>query len=205
MGELVAKLLAAGGAKLAITYNRGREEAESVSEEIRAGGGSCIPLQFDVQAPMPLGAVATGLSTLRHVYYFATPFITSGPRNSWDHSLFSQFCDYFVHGMVACVHTIADAHGVGLDKLRICQPSTSFLDVPSGDFAEYVASKAAAEAAGNALAARHPGLTYCCPRIPRILTDQTNAMIHVDTEDAVPHALRMLHAMHTSTEEVQHD
>ena len=44
LGELTAKLLAAGGAKVVVTYRVGADEAEAVKSEIRAAGGICDTL-----------------------------------------------------------------------------------------------------------------------------------------------------------------
>ena len=47
LGEVTAKLLAAGGARVAISYRVGGAEAEAVAQEIRSGGGVCETLAYD--------------------------------------------------------------------------------------------------------------------------------------------------------------
>ena len=44
LGELTAKLLAAGGAKVVITYRLGANEAKAVASDIRAAGELCDAL-----------------------------------------------------------------------------------------------------------------------------------------------------------------
>ena len=85
--------------------------------------------------------------------------------------------------------------GLAQGQLALCQPSTSFLDSPVSGFGEYMAAKAAGEGAGLALAARYPGLRYLCPRLPRVLTDQTNGLVQVSVEDPIPLLLPILDAM----------
>ena len=47
LGEVTAKLLAAGGAQVIITYRVGSAEAEAVAQDIRAAGGRCETLAYD--------------------------------------------------------------------------------------------------------------------------------------------------------------
>ena len=47
LGELTAKLLAVGGAKVVITYRVGGEEAKAVANDIRTAGGVCDALIYD--------------------------------------------------------------------------------------------------------------------------------------------------------------
>ena len=51
LGEVTAKLLAAGGAKVVISYRVGGDEAEAVAREIRAAGGARETLVFDALRP----------------------------------------------------------------------------------------------------------------------------------------------------------
>jgi hypothetical protein len=51
LGEVAAKLLAAGGAAVTITYHRGPDDAERVASEIRKGGGAVQIREMDVLQP----------------------------------------------------------------------------------------------------------------------------------------------------------
>ena len=190
LGEVVAKLLAAGGAQVLMTYHSGQKDADALAAEINAGGGQCQAMAFDVlahgAAPIP-----EGWGELNQIYYLATPFITGNSKRPWDRGLFEQFCGYYVSGMINSVQRLGLAQG----QLALCQPSTSFLDSPVSGFGEYMAAKAAGEGAGLALAARYPGLRYLCPRLPRVLTDQTNGLVQVSVEDPIPLLLPILDAM----------
>ena len=71
LGEVTAKLLAAGGANLVISYRVGAAEAEAVAREIRSAGGVCETLAYD--ASLPAGPQLAGLAAApTHAYYFAT-------------------------------------------------------------------------------------------------------------------------------------
>lgn len=51
IGAATAKLLAKQGAKVAISYNRSKEQAQKVVEEINAVGGEAVAFQADGSAP----------------------------------------------------------------------------------------------------------------------------------------------------------
>ena len=71
IGETTAKILAAGGADVTITYNSGEEDALKVERQISAGDGRCKILRYDA-----IGALGDGHAALKagsdwtHVYYF---------------------------------------------------------------------------------------------------------------------------------------
>ena len=74
LGATTAKLIAAGGGEVCITYASGADEAEAVAREIRAAGGRCQVLRYDAAEPAAaqLAALAMRPSQL---YHFATPRI----------------------------------------------------------------------------------------------------------------------------------
>jgi hypothetical protein len=91
LGEVTAKLLAAGGADVRITYFRGAEDARRVVGEIVAGGGAANSLSLDVLA---LESESSGETPEQcrptHLYYFATPFIAPGERGTFSADRFSR-------------------------------------------------------------------------------------------------------------------
>jgi len=50
LGEITAKIIAAGGGDVWITYRWGKEDAERVTQEIRSAGFKCSCLRFDATA-----------------------------------------------------------------------------------------------------------------------------------------------------------
>jgi NAD(P)-dependent dehydrogenase (short-subunit alcohol dehydrogenase family)/acyl dehydratase len=60
IGETTAKLLAMHGAKVVLTYHRGRRDAERVAAEIRAEGGEALPLRCDVRSDEDVRALVRG-------------------------------------------------------------------------------------------------------------------------------------------------
>ena len=58
LGEVTAKLLAAGGAAVTVIYHLGRAEAENIAAEINAAGGQCSIACFDATQPAPVSLAA---------------------------------------------------------------------------------------------------------------------------------------------------
>jgi hypothetical protein len=171
LGEVTAKLVAAGGGDVRITYQTGRDDAERVVSEIQAAGGRAACFPYDVLAPergLDLGSFRPS-----HLYYFATKVISFGDRQAFSPALFRAYCAYYVDGFAAAVELAAKAAG-GL--LEVLYPSSVFVDRTEPGAAEYAAAKAAGEIVGAHLAARIDGLRIASPRLVKVRTDQTASL-----------------------------
>lgn len=165
LGEVTAKLLAAAGSDVALTYASGREDAEAVAAEITAFGGRATvhPLDiFDAGAELPEGPFS-------HMHYFASPKIRPGANAGFDVELHASYFEYFVAAFDRLARRFAD-------PVEIFYPSTVFVETPEPRFAEYAAAKAAGELACRYLSAMRPKLSIRAVRLPRLRTDQ-NALI----------------------------
>jgi hypothetical protein len=178
IGEIVAKLLAMGGAETWITYARGTTDAAAVAADIRAAGGQCDSFQFDVTDPPSVLAAGRPPRDWwpSHLYYFATPSIQLTRGGAWDRALFGKYCAYYLDGMVASLTALEKLFARDGAPLALFYPSTVFLDQPQHGAAEYSAAKAAGEALCQALGASRPWLHVRCARLPRLKTDQTNSL-----------------------------
>ena len=171
LGEIAAKLLAAGGADVTITFHRGKTDAEKVAAEINRSGGRCAVSQLDATHPVS----EPGIETPSHIYYFATPHITSDKTVVFSGERFAEYVRYYVTGFADTVTQLArDAKA-----LQVLYPSTVFLAEPP-HMPEYCAAKAAGEEVCRQLAGRHPGWRIHFPRLPRMMTDQNNGFAKVE-------------------------
>lgn len=170
LGEVAAKLLAAGGAGVNLTYASGLEDAARVVDDIRAGGGNAAMHRFNVLDPGSAEALFAALApTADHLCYFATPSIGSGERSRFDTARFQRFCTFFLDGLLCSLAPWQARQA----PLRVLYPSTVFIDpVPAG-MTEYAAAKAAAEVLCRRMNGQWPGLHIYAPRLPRMTTDQT--------------------------------
>lgn len=176
IGETTAKILAAGGAELCVTYFQGEAEARGVCDDISRGGGKCAAQRLDV-----LSASADDIAALfpgdgpTHVYYFASPKIESAHDESWDARAFEAYCAYYLSPVERLVRGLLA--GDAKRRLDLFYPSTVFIDQPRKGFAEYAVAKAAGEALCGQLPRRHPGLRVAAPRLPMMMTDQTAGIL----------------------------
>ncbi len=183
LGEVTAKLLAAGGAGVIITYFRGEKDAQRIVAEISSSGAKAECRQLDVlEASQRLPHMVAGISTPVYLYYFATPAIFGAAKGRFSARRFAGFADYYVTGFLRAVQSLA-GQASGLQK--IFYPSSAAIEELPPDMGEYAAAKMAGEILCDFLAKTNPGLTIHKPRLPRIATDQTVSLLPVDNQDPV--------------------
>lgn len=170
LGELTAKVLAAGGAEVAITYRSGAADADRVVREL---GGSARSFEFDADDPDSRGLAAITKMRPTMVAYFATPVIAKQPPGRFDVDVYRRFTSVYLDGFVR-VLAAANAGGA-LDK--VFAPSSSFVDDAPTGFAEYRAAKLALESLADGWSRTHPSQKVVVPRLPPLLTDQTVARL----------------------------
>jgi acyl dehydratase/NAD(P)-dependent dehydrogenase (short-subunit alcohol dehydrogenase family) len=186
LGAVTAKLLAAGGGHVEVTYARGAQDAEDVAQDIRAafGDGACAVRQFDVTADKR--PALEGIGRITHLYYFATPRITRHKAQDYDRKVLDEFLSVYVDGFAGVWDALAEHR-----PLAVLYPSTIFLDQRPRGMTEYLMAKAAAEQLCADLS-RRKDVSIMAPRIPRVLTDQTATLPPVPTEDPVEVMLPLL-------------
>ena len=193
LGEVTAKLLASGGAEVAITYFRGSRDANSIVKDVTNGGGNIFSINYDVMSPLEGRNLSIENNwTPTHLYYFATPFIFDGVRGEFNNELFNKFCDYYVTGFV---NAINNCKAVGSNLKKVYYPSSVAVDTPPADMIEYSAAKAAAESICRSFNITENKTEFIFDRLPRLDTDQTASVFEVDNNDPVPHMLRIVRGM----------
>jgi hypothetical protein len=192
LGEVAAKLLAAGGAEVIITYYRGEEDANRIVKEIVAHGSKadCLPLDVLDPSPALLSMVATPSRPL-YLYYFATPFIFGAVKGKFSTRRFATFSEYYVTGFLRTVQTLASP-SAGLQK--IFYPSSTAIDELPLDMGEYAAAKMAGEILCEFLQKASPGIAIHKPRLPRVATDQTVSLLPVNNQG--PLSVLLAHLRH---------
>ena len=183
LGEVSAKLLAAGGAEVIITYFRGEKDAHRIVAEITSNGAKakCLPLDV-LEASQELPQMVANISKPLYLYYFATPAIFGAAKGQFSSRRFDGFADYYVTGFLRTVQALVDSTS-GLQK--IFYPSSIAIEELPPDMGEYAAAKMAGEVLCDFLQKTNPGLIIHKPRLPRIATDQTASLLPVDNQDPV--------------------
>ena len=83
LGEVTAKILAAGGAEVLITFCNGIKDARKTTQEINSGGGCVDYVHFDVLSdPRDMEADMRLWIDADQLYYFATPFLEKSTKRN---------------------------------------------------------------------------------------------------------------------------
>jgi len=184
LGEVTAKLLAAGGARVTITYFQSQREVQHIVDEINTRSSKAVCLPLNVLNPSP-GLLVEANNQLKplYLYYFASPFIFGAAKGRFSPRRYATFSEYYVTGFLRTVQAVRDP-SIGLQK--IFYPSTSAIDELPLDMGEYAAAKMAGEVLCDFLQKTNPALTIHKPRLPRIATDQTVSLLPAGNQDPVP-------------------
>ena len=174
LGEVAAKLIAAGGGSVCLTYAIGADDARKICDELQSGGREAHSVRLDVtETELPMLPWQPS-----HLLYFATPQIPADRGENFSMSHFNRLCDYYVEGF----HRVVTA----LPSLTaILYPSTIYLDEHKPQLAAYCAAKAAGEVLCKHLAGAR---RIHMPRLPRLATDQTTGI----TSNSAPAALPVI-------------
>jgi len=182
LGELTAKIIAAGDGEAAITYARGRDDAERVVEDICYCGGTAWFFELDVTKD-DIAALAQIESPITHLYYFASPRIVPSRTEAFEQDSFMSYRRYYVDGLESLLlRLLAERKS----PLTLFNPSTIYIDRTDARFAEYAAAKAESEKLCVDVQNRAQGmLRVFMPRLPRLRTDQTVGIRDEDMPDAL--------------------
>jgi hypothetical protein len=192
LGEITAKIVAAGGGDVWITYYRGKEDGERVTREIRSARFKCNHLRFDATAPAELsGEFSLGWKP-NTLFYFATPPISLGAGDWFSSEKFHTYCRFYLTGFSSTVERVL--HLVP-QTLSIFYPSTVFLDDFQECSTEYCAAKAAGELLCRHLERAFPHVSVYAPRLGRMKTDQTSALMPTDAKDPMFDMLNAVRVM----------
>lgn len=187
LGEVVAKLIAAGGGDSVITYNKGESESKILQNEIRSYGGKCEVRQLTISKH---SAVPCDINEFNQVYFFASPKIFGKRGQEYDLNLEKQFTDIYVHGFESICRSILQRE----ISVTILYPSTIAIDEPIPALLEYISAKVQGEQISNDLN-NNKLIKILTPRLPRLDTDQTMSMVKVASEDTVNVLLPLIREM----------
>ena len=193
LGELAAKMLAAGGADVTLTYQAGLRDAMRVVTQIRADGGAARAVRYDAtQAAGPQLTDVTGVPT--HIYYFAAPRIARTTTLFFDQDHFDDLKRVFLDGFLGLAEACL-ARGWGV---RLFYPSTTFIEERPRNMAEYAMLKAAGEVLCAEMTRAMSGIVAVSRRLPPLASDQTAGLVGLSpSQDTM---LEVLRAVQESTD-----
>jgi hypothetical protein len=180
LGEVTAKILAAGGGHPVITYREGKREAEAIAADIMQAGGQCEIIRYD--ALEPVAGQLDGIGAVGCCYYFATARILQRRSGRYEPEKLRGFLNYYVDGFYNLCAALA-RNGAG--QIGIFYPSTGLIDEKAPNVAEYVMAKAAGEMLAKYVGAFQPNLHVISRRLPRTATDQAATIGVASAQDAL--------------------
>jgi acyl dehydratase/NADP-dependent 3-hydroxy acid dehydrogenase YdfG len=181
LGELTAKLIAAGGGHPTITYSVGHSDAERVAAEIRNSGRICEVIQYDVRQPsrQQLQSLTSAPS---HFYYYATGQIFGRRTKAFDPVTLSEFVAYYVTGFYDVCAALRETSKA---NLSVFYPSSVAVEQRPRNMTEYSMAKAAAEILCSDLNRDWSNFHIATVRLPRLLTDQTSTVAPVESASSI--------------------
>ncbi|MGA7808749.1 SDR family oxidoreductase [Bradyrhizobium sp.] len=180
LGEVTAKIIAAGGGRVVITYRNSAHEAERVAADIAASGEHCDVRRYDALSPPH--EQLTGLEPIDCCYYFATPKIFLRRSARYEPDRLRHFLSFYADGF----YDLCAALAAGAARpVAVFYPSTVAIEQGLGTTAEYAMAKAAGETLAGHLGQFMPNIAALTRRLPRILTDQTATVGVASTDNAL--------------------
>jgi NAD(P)-dependent dehydrogenase (short-subunit alcohol dehydrogenase family) len=181
LGAVTAKVIAAGGGQVVISYASGRREAEELAEEIcaHASADSCRIIPYDARqsASVQLANLACDPT---HLYYFATTAIARQKEDMFVPNVFDEFVEVYVKGFYDCCRVLAARSA---RPLTVFYPSSVFVEDGPANLAEYSMAKAAGEILCGSMNRSAGRIHVIVSRLPRMKTDQTATVPPVESRD----------------------
>jgi acyl dehydratase len=187
LGEVTAKVIAAGGGASTITHSMGKVEAEDVARQIGGWGANIRVMPYDVRLP-PEPQLANLSPPPTHVFYFATNSIFRPKGALVSPSILAEFTAFYLQGFHdLCLQLTNAGKSAALTgyKLIAYYPSSVAVDDRPSGMTEYAMVKAAGEQMCRDMNRYVPGLRILTTRLPRLLTDQTAGVLPVHSFDPI--------------------
>ena len=183
LGALTAKILAAGGGNVIVTYATGQVDAEALTAEIRSQTAAevCETLRYNIyeEAGNQLKNLKVGVT---HLYYFATGKIAKQRDRVFDPSLLDEFIQMYVRGFHNCCIYFAE-HGP--QQLTAFYPSSVFVESNPPDMVEYSMAKRLGELLCFNINNVGGRIHTIVSRLPPLLTDQTATVLPTERADSL--------------------
>lgn len=192
LGEVAAKILAAGGAQITVSYSVGEADARRVQGEIAAFGGRCDVLHYDVRSSAPPQLDQLGRAP-NQVYFMATPAISRQRHAGFTEGRLQEFLAFYVVGFYDLCKELVRRQGRGLS---IFYPSSVFVVSRPPNMMEYAMAKACGEVLCADMQEFEKLGRILMRRLPRLLTDQTAAIIGPRSADPVDIMLPIVRELH---------
>lgn len=194
LGELIAKILAAGGANVTLTYAVGEADARRLKAQIVEFGGHCDIMQYDVREEAK-GQIASLAAVPTELYYMATPMIFQRAGRCFSAGRFEEFVRFYVTGFSDLCRALRYRTG---SDIPVFYPSSIAIDDRPANITEYTMAKAAGEILCADMQSYDKWKRILVTRLPRLPTDQTATLFAADeSDDPLGTMLPIIRTMHS--------
>ena len=190
LGEVVTKLIAAGGGQVVVTYHVGQAEAQALCREITDWGGHGECVQYTAG-----GSANTTIdySQFNQIYYFATPKIVGKRASTFDQVQKHGYQTAYVDAFKTLYKAVASTQ----HPCTIFYPSTIFIDTTPKGLEDYAAAKLEGEAFCTQVNAQQDTVKVLVERLLQLATDQNQTLVENQLTDLVDCLLPVIQAMQT--------
>ena len=175
LGAAASKILALGGAKVALTFRSGRGRRRRRGRRNRRDPDA-VPDSAVRPEPRRVFLAGSRSPTANAVFMFATPRIRQGTPKALDRTLFATYFEAYVEKLWQLCSFI---EALRRDKKVVYVPSSTFVEAGSKGFLEYAMAKSAAEALAADVNASFRHVRVLSTRLPQLKTDQTASRFEV--------------------------
>ncbi len=174
VGEVLAKLLGMAGANIFCSYHMGESEARKLDQEFSEENLKIQFFKFDCRNSDHVKNLKNRVkSNQPHMLFFcATPFIEATKASVFSKKLYKKFCSYYIKAFYGLFKELNNP-----DLELVWTPSTVYADPIPANLLEYGKSKQVLEKTVSILSQRHSNISWECPRLPRMATDQTLTLL----------------------------
>jgi hypothetical protein len=190
LGEVIAKLIAAGGGAVTITYHVGQADAQALCQDISDWGGTCTYIQYTAGASANIGI---DYSQFNQIYYFATPKIVGKRASAFDQAQRHSYQTAYVEAFKTLCKQVLSTQ----QPYTVFYPSTVFIDATPKGLEDYAAAKLEGEAFCIQVNAQQKTVKVLIKRLPQLATDQNQALVENQLTDLVDCLLPVIQAMQT--------
>lgn len=186
IGACVTKLLAAGGAKVTLTWKINRENSFAIRQEIQDQfPGRCQDTFLDIYES-DLNLYKEIFENSNAIFYFATPQINKNP----DANQREIYKEIYIKKFEELCQTLCK---YSISPISVFLPSTEYIDKPNKLFAPYIEAKLEAEKISDKINHSQTMIRIYPYRLPRMNTDQTATSGITQPQDTMTAILPFLH------------
>jgi NAD(P)-dependent dehydrogenase (short-subunit alcohol dehydrogenase family) len=195
LGSVTARILAAGGGNVVITYAMGFEQALEINDEINHWRQSASEMvKFDLTTDS-FKSMSLPFDSLDSVYYFPTPRIFIKKAAIFDPKMFLEFSLFYVSKFYELCRHLEE---VVEKPIQIFFPSSVFIEDRPHGVTEYAMAKSAAEVLIADVNKNFKKVYVTSVRLPRLNTDQTATMFkNIPTESNVEALLPIIRSLNS--------